>query len=65
MTKSLSIRAFLEMDDGAFCSIEHLLKSPEHQKHCVEKRELKKILRLLEKNNLNPSNLRVEKVLDI
>ena len=50
--RQISFRQLLEMDDGSFCMTENLLQSPERRKHCIEKRELKKIIRALAKHNL-------------
>lgn len=55
--QTVAIRAFLEMDDGTFCTAEKVLQSPELQKRCIEQRELKKIMRLLERYNLKPAEL--------
>jgi hypothetical protein len=57
MPKQVSVRGFLEMDDGSFCCTKNVLRSPELQKRCIEQRELKKIIRLLEKHNIKPSDL--------
>jgi hypothetical protein len=58
MPKQIGIRAFLEMDDGAFCATSRILQSPELQKRCIEKRALKRIVRLLEQHNLTPADLK-------
>ena len=57
MPKQISFRGILELDDGSFRRTENILQSPELQRRCVEQRELKKIIRLFEKHNLDPANL--------
>jgi hypothetical protein len=61
MPRQIGFRGFLEMDDGRFCRTEDILQSPELQRHCVEKRELRKIVKLFEKHNLDPFNLNLVK----
>ena len=55
--RQISFRGFLEMDDGNFYTTEAILASPDLQKRCIEQRELKKIIRLLEKHGIEPSDL--------
>ena len=57
MPRQISFRGILELDDGSFRRTENILQSPELQRRCVEQRELKKIIRLFEKHNLDPANL--------
>jgi len=58
MPEQLSFRGYLEIDNGNFCCTEKILESPELQKRCIEQRELKKIMRKLEKHNPTPADLK-------
>ena len=53
----IKIRGYLEMEDGNFCTIESILKSPERQARCSEQRELQKIMRLSKRRGIDASAL--------